>query len=237
MARYQPRHAAAPVDAPSDATRRTLLRVGAGATVVGATTLVAPGAAQAASRPTLKTGSRGTHVRTLQSKLRSKGYWLGGVDGVYGLSTQQAVMAVQKMHGLTRDGVCGPKTWSVVNRMGRPRGRTRSGNIIEINKSKQVVLVIEGGRVKWVFNTSTGARRTPTPSGRFRIERSINGMRNAPLGQLWRPRYFYRGYALHGSRSIPGYPASHGCARLSNPGINHIWRANLAPIGRRVWVY
>jgi len=28
--------------------------------------------------------------------------------------------------------------------------------------------------------------------------------------------FFYRGYALHGSPAVPGYPASHGCIRLFN---------------------
>ena len=62
-------------------------------------------------------------------------------------------------------------------------------------------------------------------------------MDRSPLGTLWRPRYFYRGYAIHGSRSIPGYPASHGCARLHNKAIDFIWAHNLAPIGRQIWIY
>jgi lipoprotein-anchoring transpeptidase ErfK/SrfK len=28
---------------------------------------------------------------------------------------------------------------------------------------------------------------------------------------MWRPNYFYGGYALHGSTSVPTYAASHGC--------------------------
>ena len=112
-----------------------------------------------------------------------------------------------------------------------------------------LILVIEGGRVKWVFNTSTGNGErywssasgrylyATTPSGRFAFQRAIDGMRRAPLGNLWRPRYFNGGIAIHGSPSIPGYPASHGCARLDNKAIDYIWSANLAPIGSRVWVY
>jgi lipoprotein-anchoring transpeptidase ErfK/SrfK len=58
----------------------------------------------------------------------------------------------------------------------------------------------------------------------------------APLGRLYRPVYFYGGYAVHGSGSIPAYPASHGCARVSNPAIDMIWRENLMPDGLRVLV-
>jgi peptidoglycan hydrolase-like protein with peptidoglycan-binding domain len=197
----------------------------------------APGPAPTGSTPTLKSGSTGAAVRRLQQALRANGYWLSSVDGRYGQTTQQAVMAVQKYHGLTRDGVCGPATWRAINRLSRPRARTTSGTIIEVDLRRQLLFFVVSGKVRWVFNTSTGKTRTPTPRGRWRIERQINGMRNAPLGQLWRPKYWWRGYAIHGATSIPGYPASSGCARVSNAGMNYIWSAGLAPIGRRIWVY
>jgi lipoprotein-anchoring transpeptidase ErfK/SrfK len=34
------------------------------------------------------------------------------------------------------------------------------------------------------------------------------------LGFLYSPFYFYGGYALHGSNSVPAFPASHGCVRV-----------------------
>ena len=150
-------------------------------------------------------------------------------------TTQQAVMALQKAHGLSRDGVVGPQTWSAVYSPRTPRPRTTSA--FEIDKTRQLQIVARWGWAQWVFNTSTGAPSTPTPVGRWRFQRAINGMDRSPLGTLWRPRYFYRGYAIHGSRSIPGYPASHGCARLHNKAIDFIWAHNLAPIGRQIWIY
>lgn len=54
---------------------------------------------------------------------------------------------------------------------------------------------------------------------------------------LYRPRYFVGGYAIHGSPSIPPFPASHGCARVSNAAINFIWSENLLPMGSQVWSY
>ena len=36
----------------------------------------------------------------------------------------------------------------------------------------------------------------------------------SPLGRLWNPLYFYRGYAIHGSTTVPSVPASHGCVRV-----------------------
>lgn len=188
-------------------------------------------------RPMLKPGSKGTAVKNLQITMRANGYWHAGSDGVYGQTTQQAVMAVQKYYGLERDGICGPATWAVIDRLYRPRARTTSGSVIEINLSKQLMLFVVSGKVKWAFNTSTGAAGMRTPRGRFSMFRQVNRMDYGPYGALYRPKYFNRGIAIHGSPSIPGYAASHGCCRMSNAAINYVWNAGLAPMGRRVWVY
>ena len=55
-----------------------------------------------------------------------------------------------------------------------------------------------------------------TPVGRFAIGRKINGYDPSPLGVLYKPMYFYGGYAIHGNPSVPPYPASHGCVRVPN---------------------
>ncbi|MDN5715787.1 MAG: L,D-transpeptidase family protein [Janibacter sp.] len=186
---------------------------------------------------TLRPGDRGSDVKALQVRLLKQGYWHSGSDGVYGQTTQQAVMAVQKVYRLPRTGVADPATRAQIDRMGRKVPRDRSGTVIEIELDRQIMLFVVNGRTKWVFNTSTGAAGWRTPRGKFRIFRQINGMRYAPLGELWRPKYFNGGIALHGSPSIPAYAASHGCARLSNAAINYVWSSGLAPIGHRVWVY
>lgn len=62
--------------------------------------------APAASRP----GSRGAHVKTLQTALKKLGYYKGKIDGVYGSGTKSAVIAFQRKNGLARDGIAGPKT-------------------------------------------------------------------------------------------------------------------------------
>ncbi len=55
-------------------------------------------------------GSRGQEVRSIQSKLKSLGFYSGAVDGIYGTGTQRAVRAFQKSVGLTADGIAGQKT-------------------------------------------------------------------------------------------------------------------------------
>lgn len=65
------------------------------------------GAAMAA---TLRVGSSGEEVKTLQTKLKRWGYYTGSIDGVFGSGTKKAVIAFQKKNGLTPDGLVGPAT-------------------------------------------------------------------------------------------------------------------------------
>ncbi|KRE35726.1 hypothetical protein ASG73_13515 [Janibacter sp. Soil728] len=201
----------------------------------------------ASSHPLLKPGSKGAAVKELQIKLRANGYWHSGSDGEYGDTTMQAVMTVQKNYGMTRDGVCGPVTWARIDRLTRPRCRTTSGNAIEVDLTRQVLRLVLNGRTAWVFNTSTGSGKryyqggrwhtATTPTGRYRFFRRVNGMDYGPLGALYRPVYFNGGIAVHGYSSVPAYPASHGCCRVSNAAMNAIWANNWMPNNRLVWVY
>ncbi|MDD4839548.1 MAG: spore cortex-lytic enzyme [Clostridia bacterium] len=58
----------------------------------------------------LKTGSSGTQVKTLQTKLKSWGYYFSSVDGIFGSKTKTAVIYFQRVNGLTQDGIVGAKT-------------------------------------------------------------------------------------------------------------------------------
>ncbi len=57
---------------------------------------------------TLKRGSRGAEVKTLQGKLNLM------ADGIFGPLTEEAVKELQKRKGLTADGVVGPRTWAAL---------------------------------------------------------------------------------------------------------------------------
>lgn len=65
----------------------------------------------------LKVGSRGPYVKLIQSLLNRIGYNAGAVDGIFGTQTQQAVIAFQRDNGLTPDGIVGPATWQVFDRL------------------------------------------------------------------------------------------------------------------------
>ena len=59
---------------------------------------------------TLRVGSSGEDVKTLQTKLKRWGYYTGSIDGVFGAGTKKAVIAFQKKNGLTPDGIVGAAT-------------------------------------------------------------------------------------------------------------------------------
>lgn len=67
--------------------------------------------------PTLRRGDKGEYVTLAQTMLANRGYDLGscGVDGDFGRATEAAVKAFQMDHGLTADGVIGPKTWAALD--------------------------------------------------------------------------------------------------------------------------
>lgn len=231
-----------------DIARRDLIRGAVGVIAAGSLTLAAGGEpASAASQPMLRVGSRGASVVALQQRLSSLGYWLGGVDGIFGDLTRQAVVAIQKVAGVSRDGICGPVTWSQVNAGRRPGARSRSGHVIEIDKARQILMVVDSGRPGRILSTCTGSglryysagawHTALTPSGSFRVFRSVNGWDYGPLGGLYRPKYFNGGIAVHGYTSVPVYPASHGCCRVSLPAMDMLWAAGGIAIGNVVSVY
>ncbi|HKX71403.1 MAG TPA: L,D-transpeptidase, partial [Acidimicrobiales bacterium] len=128
------------------------------------------------------------------------------------------------------------------------QGSRAGGTGLEIDLERQILVVVQGGQVQWVINTSTGNNETytsstggsavaATPPGSFTIDREIDGLREAPLGTLYRPKYFNGGIAVHGSGSIPAHPASHGCARVTNSAMDMLWSSGVAQIGTRVTVY
>ena len=78
-----------------------------GAVVAMLLAVLLPLAVDAAS---LKKGSKGDEVVTLQKKLKQWGYYDGAVDGVFGSGTEKAVKYFQRKNGLTADGIVGAKT-------------------------------------------------------------------------------------------------------------------------------
>jgi hypothetical protein len=195
----------------------------------------------------LQIGSSGPAVLALQRRLLSLGYWLVAADGTYDDSTEQAVYALQKAAGIGRDGIVGPETEAALERGVVAQPRPASGYVIEVDLEDDLLMFVDNSKLEWVLNTSTGGGYTycvsgscaiaDTPVGQFNIYSEVDGTVVDALGQLWRPKYFDGGFALHGDSYVPAVPVSHGCVRVSNEAINWIWSNNLAPIGAAFWVY
>ena len=227
--------------------RRDVLKGAAVATAGSPTTLTGAGTASAATHPTLQVGSHGSQVLALQLRLSSLGYWLPGADGQFGDLTRQAVVAVQKVADLSRDGTCGPLTWSRVDAGIRPRARSARGHVVEIAKATQTLLIVDSGVVKRIYNASTGSNQryfqggnghiATTPSGTFRAFRRVNAWDSGSLGSLYRPQYFNGGIAVHGYTSVPSTPASHGCCRVSLRAMDNLWDVGGIQVGTSVLVY
>ena len=73
-----------------EVTRRQLVAGLASSAFIGAVQVVGAPGAYAAVRPTLRRGSSGSAVVTLQRRLADLGYWCGSADGSFGHLTQQA---------------------------------------------------------------------------------------------------------------------------------------------------
>lgn len=57
-----------------------------------------------------KIGSRSDEVKEIQMALKSRGYYTGNIDSIFGTRTKKAVIAFQKDNGLSPDGIVGKKT-------------------------------------------------------------------------------------------------------------------------------
>lgn len=82
------------------------------------------GAALSARQATtmLRLGSRGPEVRALQRSLVRLTYLPdSGIDGVFGMQTWHAVVALQGWNYLPRDGIVGPRTRSALSQARGPR--------------------------------------------------------------------------------------------------------------------
>lgn len=66
------------------------------------------------TRATIRKGSKGDDVKTMQEALLKLGYSLPkyGADGDFGSETLATLKAFQAANNLTVDGVCGPATWA-----------------------------------------------------------------------------------------------------------------------------
>lgn len=161
-------------------------------------------------------------IRALQRRLRALGY-VPGAPGAYDARTARAVLAFRKVTGMARTMSA---STDVMRAIARGAGRFEirfpgHGRHIEADLSRQVIALIEGGRVQRIYPVSSGAPSTPTVLGSFRVYSKTLGT-NAK--GMVHSAYFFRGYATHGFAAVPVYPASHGCLRVPIPDALSLFR-------------
>lgn len=70
-----------------------------------------PSACATGGYPLVGQGSRGVYVLVAQDGLNTLGFTTGGLDGVFGTQTRNAVIGFQRRMGLSADGIVGCNTW------------------------------------------------------------------------------------------------------------------------------
>lgn len=182
--------------------------------------------------PYLTIGSSGVYVRLLEQRLCELRYKLLGCDRRFSTDTADAMRAFNKIEGRARLGTVDGPTWAALARadVAKPRYRGK-GFHIEVDQTRQVILMVKDGKVTAVLHTSTGAG-SATRDGTFHVYRKLAGY--SP-NRLYYPSYFDGLRAFHGWPEVPTYNASHGCARV--PMWSATWVYSKADIGTTVHVY
>jgi hypothetical protein len=250
-----PSTAAPTTAAPATAAPTTAAPTTAAPTTAAPTTAAPTTAAPTTTKPKpekpaepakLRSGSEGRAVEALQRRLAELGYQVHEVDGQFGSETHHAVVAFQKVNRLDRDGVVGPVTRKALERPRVPGPRSRkAGFHVEADLTLQVVYLVKDGKIQEILDASSGSgqnytvdgdvRVAVTPLGNFQIQRKIDAWRKSDLGLLYRPAYFTGGYALHGAPSVPAFPASHGCIRITTVAMDRLF--DRLPVGTPMLVY
>jgi hypothetical protein len=185
-------------------------------------------------------------VNRAEQRLAEIGYWPGSVAGLSAERTRFAVLAFQRVEGRSQTGRLDAGDIEALASATRPTPRETGYAHIEADLSRQVLFVVDqNSAVTLVLPISSGSgklytfegktSRAVTPRGRFTVYRKVNGWRKAPLGMIYYPNYFNEGWAIHGSASVPNYPASHGCIRIPNATAKELF--DITPVGTVVLVY
>ncbi|MDO5500384.1 MAG: L,D-transpeptidase family protein [Propionibacteriaceae bacterium] len=189
-------------------------------------------------------------MMALQLRLNQLGFWVGRETGDYNDRTVRGVTAAQKAAGLALTGTVGPSTATALSRGASLRPRTTRGRVLEVDRARQLLLVVDNGVVTRIYdiatsgnyaywNPSTGNYDSAvTPSGTFQVTRQIEDWDPGDVGAIYRPRYLANGVALHGtSRDLTDAPESHRGIRLPLASMDELISANEISIGTPVVVY
>ena len=163
------------------------------------------------SFPALRRGQCGEVVVGFKRALRKMGYITNSGRCFRG-RTARGVLAYRKVNEMSRTSRAGA---GLVKKVFAGRGGYEvrypgAGRHVEAPLSKQVLVFAKGDRPVAIYPISSGKPSTPTVTGHYEFIRTEPGLNDHGMYYSW---YFYRGYAVHGYKSVPDYPASQGCLR------------------------
>ena len=179
-------------------------------------------------------GSSGRFVQLIQQRLAALHIYIPQT-GVYDEGTGLALDAYHRLLGWGTSQSLSPAHDQRAARPARARSRsaTRShGHHAEGNLGKQLLALIDGSKVHYIFPISSGKPSTPTILGNYQVYQRTPGY--LPDGMYYSD-FFTGGYAIHGYDPAPDYPASHGCMRL--PIVDAIFVYNRVTYGNWVDTY
>jgi hypothetical protein len=184
--------------------------------------------------PRAHRGSSGQTVRLLQIGLRRLAY-VAPLTGRFEDGTARALLAFRKVNRMAHDSSA---SRTVFRKLFHGAGGfhlryPKSGTHVEVDLSRQVLVLAAKGRPVAIYTVSSGKPSTPTIQGTFRFYRKEPGTNSHGMVHS---NYFHGGYAIHGYASVPAtYPASHGCVRVPIPDALRIYRA--ISLGELIHVY
>ena len=181
------------------------------------------------------TGSSGLRVRGLLTALSRLKIRVPYVGTAFNSQCADAVMAFQKAYRLPRTYVFDGDDWRKLDvaMPVRPRFSGPSTHV-EVDKARQILMVIKNGAVYGLIAVSTGATGN-TPEGSFHIQQKHPYTTSGYGGILFRTMGFVGDFAIHGYAPVPPYPASHGCVR--EPMWVAAWVYDRSFVGEQLYVY
>jgi N-acetylmuramoyl-L-alanine amidase len=182
--------------------------------------LIASSSFASAQRPSMTRAQ----TREAERRLAELGYWTGAVDGIVDLATRSALVAFQKWEGRTVTGRLTLEELEAIRNGAAPAARELGYEHVEVDVDRQVLLIVNDQDDLRVLPVSTGSGKpfmddgqmsvAYTPRGRFIVYDKIAGWDHGPIGSMYYPNYISGGVAIHGSRSVPIQPETHGCIRI-----------------------
>jgi hypothetical protein len=165
-----------------------------------------------------------TQIKEVERLLSEQGFWTGPVDGVFDAGSRSALLAFQKWHGRDVTGEPTLEEAEAIRSSASPHARELGYEHVEVDLDRQVLMLVsEDGSLR-VLPVSTGNNKTfvdegqqsiaYTPRGRFLVYYKDTGWKSGSLGRTYYANFISGGVAIHGSRSVPNEPASHGCIRV-----------------------